>query len=188
MHVLRGSRGQTELDVLRIGDKLISRGKLRRIIDRILEARAAGSSQQEVANQIGTDRTFISRLETLGEVRKGKRVALIGFPIKNKEELLEVARSEGVDYSLIFTDDERWDFLDTKSSVELFNQVLELIGHFREYDRVIFLGSDMRVELVEGILGADSVIAVTLGPSPVTKSVYVDPEAIREIIRHVKGH
>ena len=143
---------------MRIGDKLISRGKLRRIIDRILEARAAGSSQQEVANQIGTDRTFISRLETLGEVRKGKRVALIGFPIKNKEELLEVARSEGVDYSLIFTDDERWDFLDTKSSVELFNQVLELIGHFREYDRVIFLGSDMRVELVEGILGADSVM------------------------------
>ena len=55
----------------RIGDKLLNRTKLDRIIDRIFELRMSGASQQEVAQRIGCDRTFVSRLEGLAEVRKG---------------------------------------------------------------------------------------------------------------------
>lgn len=176
------------LDVLRVGDKLLSRGKIARVIDRILAARAAGKSQQEVANQLGIDRTFISRLENIGEVRKGQRVALIGFPVGNKDELVSLARAEGVDYILLLNDDERWEFLETKSGVELFNQTMELISQIRDFDTVIFLGSDMRINLVEAILGADSVIGISLGPSPVRGNVYVDPETIRSLIRSVRGN
>ena len=68
------------VDLLRIGEKLISTSRIHRTVDQILELRSQGQSQQEVAEQIGVDRTFISRLEGLGEVRKGGRVAVIGFP------------------------------------------------------------------------------------------------------------
>ena len=34
----------------------------------------------------------------MGEVRKGKKLALVGFPVANKEELARVAAQEGVDF------------------------------------------------------------------------------------------
>ena len=80
--------------LLRVGDKLINRQKIYRTVDQILMLRRQGLSQQETANQVGVDRTVISRLENMGEVRKGKSVALIGFPIDNCEELRQVARQE----------------------------------------------------------------------------------------------
>lgn len=174
------------MDVIRVGEKLVSRGKINRMIDRILSMRSAGKSQQEVANQLGIDRTFISRLEAIGEVSKGKRIALVGFPVLNKDELIEVARSEGVDYTLLLTDDERWNFLD-KSGVELFNQIMEFLFHFRECDTVIFIGSDLRVNLAESILGPDAVIGVCIGASPIKGNVYVDPERIRKLVRSVRA-
>ena len=73
--------------LLRIGDKIINPDKIHRVIDDVLEMRGRGLSQQEIANKVGIDRTVISRLETLGEVRKGGRIALVGFPIKNCAEL-----------------------------------------------------------------------------------------------------
>jgi len=73
--------------LLRIGEKIINRQKINQIIDEMLNLRSQGFSQQEVANRVGIDRTVISKLETLGEVRKGGRVALVGFPIENREEL-----------------------------------------------------------------------------------------------------
>jgi len=149
--------------------------------------RASGKSQQEIASHLGIDRTFISRLETIGEVRKGQKVALVGFPVLNKEELREVARTEGVDYTLLLTDDERWNFLDNKSGVELFNQIMELLFRFKECDTVIFIGSDLRINLAEALLGSDAVIGVCIGSSPVKGSVYVEPEYIRDLIRSVRS-
>ena len=73
--------------LLRVGEKIIDRDKIYKAVDDILEMRSRGLSQQEIANRIGLDRTAISRLETLGEVRKGGRIALVGFPIKNCEEI-----------------------------------------------------------------------------------------------------
>lgn len=55
--------------LLRIGDKLINRNKIDRVVDRILHLRTQGLSQQEVAAQVGIDRSVISRLEHMGEVR-----------------------------------------------------------------------------------------------------------------------
>ena len=75
------------MDLVRIGSKLISRSRIIRRLDEILQMRVSGKSQQETAEALGVDRSFISRLEALGEVRKGGRVALIGFPIENKAEL-----------------------------------------------------------------------------------------------------
>lgn len=67
-------------DFFRAGDKLLNRVKLDRIVDRIFQLRVSGLSQQEVAQRVGCDRSFVSRLESLAEVRKGGSLAVIGFP------------------------------------------------------------------------------------------------------------
>ncbi|HOB09665.1 MAG: transcriptional regulator [Limnochordia bacterium] len=174
------------MDVIRIGDKLISREKIHRSVDRILSLRTTGASQQEVANQTGIDRTFISRLETLGEVRKGGRVAVIGFPLANKAELEQVCRDCAVDYHLLLTDQERWQFVDIESGLTLMNKLMEIITKLREFDVVIMIGSDMRIRLAEALFG-DAVIGVEIGESPIKQDVYYDPERLAGLISSIKG-
>ncbi len=168
----------------RVGDKIINPQKIHKAIDEALELRGQGLSQQDVANRIGVDRTVISRLETLGEVRKGGRIALIGFPVKNCDELAAVARQEGVDYCLLLTEKERWDFVESKSGIELFNTIMEIIGTLRSYDIVIIICSNMRIKLIEALLDKD-VIAVQIGESPINENKYVEPEMIRTIIQQL---
>ena len=168
----------------RIGDKIINPQKIHKVIDEVLEMRVRGLSQQEIANRVGIDRTVISRLETLGEVRKGGRIALIGFPIKNCDELAAMARQEGVDYCLLLSEKERWDFVESKSGLELFNTIMEIIGTLRSYDLVIIICCNMRIKLIEALLDKD-VIGVQLGESPINEDKYVKPESIRAIIRQL---
>ena len=155
------------MDLMRIGSKLISRTRLIRRLDEILQMRVRGKSQQETAEALGVDRTFISRLEALGEVRKGGKVALIGFPIENKRELEEAARAEGVDFVLLFTEEERWRFAEGMSGAELINEIMRIGAELRSYDAVILLGSDMRIGLMESLIGKENVIGIEIGRSPI---------------------
>jgi predicted transcriptional regulator len=168
----------------RVGDKIINPQKIHKAIDDVLEMRGRGLSQQDVANRIGIDRTVVSRLETLGEVRKGGRIALIGFPVKNCDELAAMARQEGVDYCLLLTEKERWDFVESKSGVGLFNTIMEIISTLRSYDIVIIIGSNMRIKLIEALLDKE-VIGVQIGESPLNEDKYVKPDSIRAIIRQL---
>ena len=172
--------------LLRIGEKIINRQKVHQLIDEMLDMRSQGLSQQEVANRVGIDRTVISKLETVGEVRKGGRVALIGFPIENCDELRSMAKQEGVDYSLLMSEQERWDFVQKKTGVDFFNAIMEIIATLRNYDTVIILGSNMRIKLMETLLDKE-VIGVQIGASPIAEDKYVDPESIRIIIRQLYG-
>ncbi|MBC8015732.1 MAG: helix-turn-helix transcriptional regulator [Sporomusaceae bacterium] len=172
--------------LLRIGEKIINRQKVHQIIDEMLDMRSQGLSQQEVANRVGIDRTVISKLETIGEVRKGGRVALVGFPIENCEELRSMAKQEGVDYSLLMSEQERWDFVQKKTGVDFFNAIMEIIAALRNYDTVIILGSNMRIKLIETLLDKE-VIGVQIGASPIAEDKYVDPESVRSIVRQLYG-
>ena len=75
------------MDLVRIGEKVISIPRINNKINEILQYRMLGMSQQEAADKLGGERTFISRLEGLGEIRKGQSIAAIGFPIKNRAEV-----------------------------------------------------------------------------------------------------
>ncbi len=171
--------------LIRIGEKIINKEKIHQTIDAVLEMRGKGFSQQEAANRVGLDRTVISKLETLGEVRKGGLVAIVGFPIQNCEELRQMARQEGVDYSLLLSEKERWDFVQSKTGLELFNDIMKIIATLRKYDIVIMLGSNMRIKLMETLLDKE-VIGVEIGASPIADDKYVDPEKVREIIRQLR--
>ncbi|MDN5348585.1 MAG: hypothetical protein PWP65_2150 [Clostridia bacterium] len=172
------------MELIRIGDKLIDRRKIASAIDRILELRRRGISQQEVARQLGLDRSFVSRLENLGEIRRGQRVAVIGFPVANKEELEEVLRQEGVEFSFLLTDAERWEYIRTKNGLELLNELMVLVARLRDYDNVILIGSDYRIKISEALLGKE-VIGMEIGTSPIKGDRYVDPEKLRCLIREV---
>lgn len=174
------------MQLIRIGDKVISQERIFKIITRILELRASGLSQQDVAEQLGVDRTLISRLETMGELRKGKTIALVGFPVQNRAELEAMAQAEGVDFTLLMTEQERNDFAQSRNGAELINLIMGLIAKARECDAVICLGSDQRVRMVEALVGPN-VIGVEIGSSPLNEDKYVDPERIRTLIRSLKG-
>lgn len=172
-------------DFYRIGEKLISMEKLTRAVTEILSLRSQGLSQQEVAGRFEVDRSFISRLETLGEVRRGASLAVVGFPIKNKQELLSLLAELGVDFSLIMTDDERWSFVREKSGIELFNEVMRLVAVIRTYDVVILIGSRQRIKWSSALLDKEA-LGINLGESPLTEDQYVDPDRLRELILSVQ--
>jgi len=174
------------VQLIRIGDKVVSPERIHRMVDRILELRAQGHSQQEVADILEVDRTLISRLESLGEMRKGKKIALVGFPVKNGPELADVARAEGVDFVLLMSDRERVDFARNQNGIEVLNQVMRWIARARACDAVIFIGSDQRLKMVEALVGPQ-VIGIEIGRSPMTHDVYVSPDEVRDLIRSVKG-
>ncbi len=175
--------------LLRIGDKVINKQKIDHTVEHILDLRSQGFSQQETANRLHLDRTFISRLESIGEIRKGGRVAMIGFPIGNCNELRQLARESGLEYHLLLSEQERWEFVQTKSGIELFNKIMTIIATLRQFDIVIILASNMRIKLMEAMLDKE-VIAFQIGESPIEEDVVVNlvqVKALLDTLQHRVG-
>jgi transcriptional regulator with XRE-family HTH domain len=143
------------------------------VVEEVLRLRAAGLSQGDVAARLGLDRTFVSRLETIGEIRRGRRVALVAFPVGNAEALLALAARHGVERTLVWSDQERRAFLAGRSGEELVNGLLDLVAELRHYERVVLVASERWVELGRSLLGPD-LVAVVLGPTPLGRDQEVD--------------
>lgn len=171
--------------LIRIGDKLIKRQKINSVIDRILELRATGLSQREVAKRLGLERTFISRVEGLGEIRPGQRIALIGFPVLNKQELNLVADEMGVEFICLLTDRERWGLVSEQPGLDSLNFLMNLIMQLRSYDVVVVIGSDLRIKMAKTLLDKE-VVPLYLGASPIEGDKWVDPEMLRQILSACK--
>lgn len=174
------------MELLRIGDKTISRPQIDKWISRILDLRSSGQSQQEVAQQLKIDRTFISRLESLGELRKGKGIAVLGFPVANGPELEQICVRYGIDWWLFLSENERLGFVKHKTGLELFNEVMDILASIRNYDTVVVMGSNKRVQIVEALLDRD-VVRLELGESPLKQDVVVDVDEFEVIVRTLCG-
>ncbi|MGE5630969.1 MAG: hypothetical protein ACM3TR_07730 [Caulobacteraceae bacterium] len=174
------------MDFYRIGDKVISITKINNKIREILELRTMGMSQLEVGEKLGVERTFISRLEGLGEIRKGQSIAAVGFPIKNKEKVEKVLKNYGVEYYLLMSEEERTDFVSNCSGVQLTNSIMELINKFRSYDTVIVMASDYRIKIARDLLD-NKVLEMDIGKSPIKEDVSVNIDALTEILKSLKG-
>ncbi|MDA8229098.1 MAG: helix-turn-helix transcriptional regulator [Desulfitobacterium hafniense] len=174
------------MNVIRIGDKVINPDRIHRTVDQILELRQAGLSQQEVADRLNVDRTLVSRLESLGEIRKGSQLALVGFPVGNADELKRIAQEGGIDFIFLMNEEERLRFVEEKNGAELVNNFMSLISQLKKYDVVIFIGSDMRIRMAEAILGP-RVISWEIGISPLTEDRWVNPEQLGQLIHQLKS-
>jgi transcriptional regulator with XRE-family HTH domain len=174
------------MDIVRIGDKVISRTKIDCKVKEILELRMLGLSQQEVAEKLGVERTFISRLEGLGEIRKGQSIAAIGFPIKNKIEVEKVLKSYGVEFCILMSEEERTEFVNDCSGVQLSNKIMELINKFRSFDTVIVMASDYRNRIARDLLD-NKIIEIDIGKSPIKEDVNVNLDNLTDILITLKG-
>lgn len=174
------------MEFYRIQDKIVSWERIEKSLKKALLLRSRGFSQQETADRLGIDRTFISRLEGIGELRKGQTIACVGFPILNREEIQGVLEGEGVDYTLLMSEAERLAFVDQRSGKELLNELMNLTARVRSYDAVLLMGSDERLKLMEGVLDGQ-VISIELGESPLTEDQWVDPDEVRTILRSLKN-
>mgnify|MGYP001286675953 CR=1 FL=1 len=185
-HMCEHPEGVVALGLMRIGEKIVDRDKVDRALDRLFEMRQNGASQQEAAQALGIDRTFVSRVENLGEIRKGKRVALVGFPVGNKDEIEALARRAGVDFVWLMNDAERWQYVQDRSGIELLDDLVGEIGSLKQFDAVVFLGSDVRVKLVEAIIG-NKAVSMVIGKSPIRTDVTVDSGRVAAMIEAVRG-
>lgn len=172
------------MEFVRIGDKVINKSKIDRMVTKILELRSCGYSQAETAKELNLERTFISRLESIGEIHKGARIALVGFPIANIEEIRDLAYSMGVEYVLLMSEAERWNFIQS-GGLDLFNKVMEIFVNLKEFDVVIFLGSDMRIDLIDNLLEG-KLVGIEIGTSPITEDKHVNPAMLQSVIEQFR--
>jgi len=168
----------------RIGEKIISMRRIEEVVQSALKLRSEGLSQQEVANALRLDRSFISRLESIGEVRKGKKVAIIGFPLQNKEEIIKLAQKEGVDFVWVMNEKERLDYVRNQTAMDFFNQVIEVITTLKAYDTVILAGSRKWQKIAEALLDSQ-VIFLELGSSPITEDCFLSPDLLKTVLEQV---
>ncbi len=175
---MRGER------VFRIGDKLVSLEKAMRQVERALEMRERGVSQQETAKRLQLDRSFISRLETVGEIRKGNRVAVVGFPIANKDELSAICRDKGLEFYLLLNNQERWELVKDKQAMDFFNRMTDLVTRLRAFDTLVMLTSNKWFHLAEALLDLQ-IIYIELGPTPIEEDRIVDRELFEMTLEQV---
>ncbi|AUW92873.1 MAG: transcriptional regulator [Sulfobacillus thermosulfidooxidans] len=170
------------MDLIRIGDKVVSLSRITDMAEQILLARSQGLSQQDVARKFHVDRSFVSRLETVGELRKGRSIAVIGFPVQNTEEIRKTCQDLGVELCWVMTNQERWEYAQSKNGIELINEIMDLASRFRQFDAIILLASNARVRLMAALLDSRAVIPVVLGETPLSADVVVDIDSLRKTI------
>jgi len=167
-------------DLFRIGRKLVSREKILTALDAILSERASGATQREAAHSADVPRTFVSNLETLGELESDARVAIIAFPVGNGDELRALAARYGVEFTLAFSQEER-EHTGAAHPAELFNRTLDTIAALQDFDTVIVLASDRRIETIRRIIDAE-LIGICLGSSPLSADQFADLEELEAIL------
>jgi hypothetical protein len=143
------------MKLIRIGEKIINRERLYRLVDNILVLRANGATQQDVANTLDLERPFISNLERLGEVRVGRRVAMVGFSIINQKDVKSIARDWGIDSVHLFNGEMLSKFI-SKAEVDergILKRLLKALSGLRNFDLLIFLGQGNEGRLLEKTLG-----------------------------------
>jgi len=173
------------MEFIRVGDKVLSLEKLEAKIRKILKLRAQGSTQAEVAEILGIDRSFISHLEGLGEIRKGIKVGLIAFPVKNRAEVEKLAEELGVDVYLVMSQEEREKKVESADGFYVFNEVIEILTNLVECDVIIVAASDLRIKQAEKIFGENKVIGITLGKSPLRQDAVLDVNELKQLIVNI---
>lgn len=167
----------------RVGEKVVSRDKLIDAVDAILASRESGATQEEAARAAGVTRSVVSFLETMGEVRRGPRVALVGFPVANTDEVRALAERHAVDFVLVVSQAQR-ESIESGSPATVFNRLLETLATLRDYDTVILMASDWRIATIERILGSE-VVGIPLGSTPLREDVTVDLAALDGLLAGV---
>jgi transcriptional regulator with XRE-family HTH domain len=135
---------------IKIGDKIISMDRASTLIDKIFAMRSSGSTQEEVAKQLGVERSFISHLEGIGEVRKSKEIAFIGSGVA------DAGRVESMVSDLNF----EHVFINADGTAHI-EDALGVLAILKEIDFIVFLGPATERKLLETVL-EKKIVGITL--------------------------
>lgn len=167
----------------RIGGKVVSEDKLFESVSAILADREAGATQEEAARTHGVQRSFVSFLETLGEIRRGERIALVAFPVSNTEALKELAAKYSVDLVLVLSQSQR-EGVEHESGREIFNTLIDTMAELAGFDTIVLCASDKRIETFVRIFDRE-VVGVPIGTSPIREDVVVDLTEIEAVLQGI---
>ena len=109
---------------------------------------------------------------------------LIGFPLQNKEDIIQLAREKGVDFVWVMNEEERWELVRKQTAMDFFNQVIEVITMLKTYDTVVLAGSPKWQRIAEALLDSQ-VIFLELGESPITKDCFLSPDYLEMTLDQV---
>ena len=110
-------------------------------------------------------------------------MALVGFPIANCEEVRELAERHAVDFVLVMSQSER-ESIESGSSAQVFNQLLETLAALRDFDTLVLIASDWRIGTIEKILGTE-VVGIPLGHTPLREDKLVDLAELDNVLSAV---
>ncbi len=170
--------------LFRIGEKLISLDRAFRIAEKAMELREQGYSQQETSKRLQLDRSFVSRLESIGEIRKGNRIAVIGFPLANAVQLTELCRTYDLEFYMILNNRERWEMVRDKQALDFFNRIFELVARLRQFDLLIMITSEKWFHLAEALLDIQ-IIHLDLGPTPIEEDRNFEQARLENTLKQI---
>lgn len=171
------------MELIRIGDKVVSKDKLMIALDDMLDARARGATQEEAAARAGVPRSFVSNLETLGTLRSGDKVAFIAFPVDNASEAMDLAARYGIELALAFSQDDR-ERVSEGTAGDMFNWILETMATLRSFDTIVVAASDYRIDVLDQIFDGD-IVGITLGESPITSDQTLDLSVLENVFKEL---
>lgn len=169
--------------LFRIGDKVVSEEKIVGAIERILADREAGATQEQVAKVHSVQRSFVSLLESLGEIRSGARIALVAFPVANAEELRALADAYSLDVSLVLSQSQR-ENVEHEAGADIFNNLLDTMADLAQFETIIVCASDWRIETFQRIF-ENEVVGIVIGQSPLRHDVVVDLDHVEKVLKAV---
>lgn len=171
------------MELVRIGEKIINRERLYKLVDRILTLRSNGATQQDVADTLDLERPFISNLERLGEIRIGRKIALVGFSVSNKKEVKKIAKEHGIDFVHLYNGEIISNFIAKAEEIDergLLHKVLKTMSTLRNFDLLIFLGSAREATLLERALGTQ-VLNIPVNGEEKDKH-FADPQTVEDYL------
>jgi hypothetical protein len=107
----------------------------------------------------------------------------VGFPIANCDEVRALADRHAVDFVLVVSQSER-ESIESGSSAQVFNQLLETLAAMRDFDTLILIASDWRIKTIEKILGTE-VVGIPLGHTPIREDKRVDIGELDDVLTAV---
>lgn len=173
------------MKLYRIGGKVVSEDRLFESISAILGDREAGATQEEAARAHGVQRSFVSFLETLGEIRRGNKIALVAFPVSNVEEVKSVADRHSVDLTLVLSQSQR-EGVESGDARDIFNTLIDTVAELSTFDTIVVFASDKRIETFLRIFDND-VIGIPLGTSPLREDITLDLEQLEQVLSGIES-
>lgn len=173
------------MKLYRIGGKLVSEAKLFESVSAILADREGGATQEEAARTHSVQRSFVSFLETLGEIRRGQRIALVAFPVSNVDEVKELAARHSVDLVLVLSQSQR-EGVESASARDMFNMLLDSMAELASFDTIVLCASDKRIETFSRIFDSE-VIGIPIGESPIREDVVVDLRELDAVLTGIQS-